>query len=59
MDTDEKMLYNTTESGCEIIEVPLHKTTVDGNKGFAIRLSNVPCGTSDDKFLIRIIGYRV
>jgi hypothetical protein len=46
-------------SGCETLEVPLHKTSVNNNKGFAIRVANAPSGSSDDKFLIRVIGYRV
>lgn len=55
----EKLIYTSTQSGCEIIEVPIYKTSLDGYKGFNIRLNNVDCGNVSDKFLIRLIGYRV
>lgn len=55
----EKVIYNSNHSGCTVIEVPLYKSTIDGAKGFVIRLANTPCGNTEDKFLIRVIGYRV
>lgn len=59
INSNEKLLYNSMTSGCETLEVPLHKTSVNNNKGFAIRVANAPSGSSNDKFLIRVIGYRV
>lgn len=59
MNENEKVLYYSNESDVQVIDVPLYKTTLNGVKGFSLRVTNVPCGGSDDKFLIRVIGYRV
>jgi hypothetical protein len=57
---DEKMIYHSTSAGSQIIEVPLYKTMFNESKGFTIRLHNVDCGyETDNKFVIRLIGYRV
>ena len=55
----EKLIYTTTQSGCEIIEVPIYKTSLDGYKGFNIRLNNVDCGNVSDKFLILCLFHQV
>lgn len=57
---NEKIIYHSTSEGSQIIEVPLYKTMLNDNKGFTIRLHNVDCGyETDNKFVIRLIGYRV
>lgn len=59
MNKNVKLLYSSSESGCQTIEVPLYKTSINQIKGFSLRLSNLKCGNTPDKFLIRVIGYRV
>ena len=55
----EKVLYHSNTSDVQVIDVPLYKTTIDMSKGFSLRVANMPCGGNEDKFLIRVIGYRV
>lgn len=55
----EKILYNSTQTGSQMIEVPLHKTTFNNYKGFTIRVANIDSGNTTNNFLIRAIGYRV
>lgn len=55
----EKILYNSTQTGSQIIEVPLRKTIFNNYKGFTIRVANIDSGNTTNNFLIRAIGYRV
>lgn len=59
MNDKEKIIYHSNTSDVQIIDIPLYKTTLDMSKGFSIRVANMPCGSNQDKFLIRVIGYRV
>ena len=56
---NQKLIYNQNTSGCKVIEVPLYKTPHDNAKGCSLRIANIKCGNTFDKFLIRLIGYRV
>lgn len=59
MNDKEKILYHSNTSDVQVIDIPLYKTTIDQSKGFSLRVANMPCGGNQDKFLIRVIGYRV
>ena len=54
----DKILYHKSENGVTIIEVPLYRTKLDNSKAFNLKLVNVPAGNTNDRFLIRLIGYR-
>ena len=54
----DKILYHKSSNGVTIIEVPLYRTKLDNSKAFNLRLVNVPTGNTNDRFLIRLIGYR-
>lgn len=53
---NEKIIYSSNKSGSQIIEIPLYRTGLNNAKGFCMRINNTP--TKNDKFLIRVIGYR-
>lgn len=59
LNENEKILYNSTQTGSQIIEVPLYKTVYNNYKGFTIRVTNIDSGNTTNNFLIRAIGYRV
>lgn len=58
MGTNQKLIYSNSQSGTEIIEIPLTRFNLNKSKGFCLRLNNVPNKTSS-QLVIRIIGYRV
>lgn len=54
----DKILYHKSSNGVSVIEVPLYRTKLDNSKAFNLKLVNVPSGNTNDRFLIRLIGYR-
>lgn len=58
MGANQKILYSNSQSGSQIIEIPLKRFNLNKSKGFNIRINNAP-NMVTNQLVIRIIGYRV